>query len=440
MLLRAPLALTTLLCAGTLLGIACTSSPPEAERKPAPAVEAAKPVAPTPVEPAAPELPLEPSADIKFTAPFDGTPVATSTTEGGIAVSDYELGTGIEAVKGGEVEVHYTGYLTDGAIFDSSLPRKRPFTFELGAGRVIKGWDEGVVGMKVGGKRKLVIPSKLGYADRRAGKIPPNSTLIFTIELLSVTPPLPPPQPLTAFEGKPLAARKIEKNLVVADYKIGDGPEAKATDTVSVHYRGTLKDGTEFDSSLARPKPLVFVLGSGRVIKGWDLGIAGMKVGGLRKLTIPADLAYGERARGKIPANADLTFTVELMAVKPVAAPPAAVTPGTGEGTTMIGADGKPVVHGSAAPGADKKHEVGTAGSTGVGTAGSKPDTTGTKPGSTGTTPGTAGTTPGTAGTTPGTAAGDAKGDGAAPTGAKNGTSGSATLPGPRAPVPSKAG
>ena len=277
------------------------------------------------------------------------------------------IGTGADAVKGGEVEVHYTGYLTDGTVFDSSVPRKRPFTFELGAGRVIKGWDEGVVGMKVGGKRKLVIPSKLGYADRRAGKIPPNSTLIFTIELLSVTPPLPPPQPLTAFEGKALSTKKIDKNLIVADYKLGDGPEAKAGDTVSVHYRGTLKDGTEFDSSLARPKPLVFALGSGRVIKGWDLGIAGMKVGGLRKLTIPAELAYGERARGKIPANADLTFTVELMAVKPAATPPGApggTTPPTGAETRTldtktgtVGADGKAT---GAATGAATDAKAGT--------------------------------------------------------------------------------
>ncbi|MBL9100692.1 MAG: FKBP-type peptidyl-prolyl cis-trans isomerase [Myxococcales bacterium] len=117
------------------------------------------------------------------------------------------------------------------------------------------------------------------------------------------------------------------------DYKLGDGAEARTGDTVSVHYRGTLKDGTEFDSSLSRPRPLVFPLGQGRVIKGWDVGIAGMKVGGLRKLIIPAELAYGDRARGKIPANADLTFTVELMAVKPATTPPGAA----------VGPDGKPL-------------------------------------------------------------------------------------------------
>ena len=387
MLLRAPLALSTLLCAGSLLGVACTSTQPEPEKK-----AEAQPVQPVveaaPVQVAAPPvpaLPLEPSPDIKFDAPFDGGSVATSKTEGGIAVSDYVIGTGADAVKGGEVEVHYTGYLTDGTVFDSSVPRKRPFTFELGAGRVIKGWDEGVAGMKVGGKRKLIIPSKLGYAERRAGKIPPNSTLIFTIELLGVTPPLPPPQPLTAFEGKPLATRRLEKNLVVADFKLGDGPEAKANDTVSVHYRGTLKDGTEFDSSLSRPKPLVFVLGTGRVIKGWDIGIAGMKVGGLRKLTIPGELAYGERARGKIPANADLTFTVELMAVKPAPTPSGAVpgAPGDLTGEAKAGTPGA----GGKTTGAATDVKGGKTGTTGTtGTTGANGSKTGT---STGTRPGT---------------------------------------------------
>lgn len=328
-------ALLPFACTGLLLGAACTSTQPEPEKKAAPALPAKQVEAPPAkaAPPPAPQLPVDPSPDMKFDPPFDGTPVAKSKTASEIAVEDFVIGEGPEAVKGGEVEVHYTGYLTDGTVFDTSLKRPRAFTFELGAGRVIKGWDEGVAGMKVGGKRKLVIPAKMGYGERRAGKIPPNSTLVFTIELLSFTPPPPPPQPLTAFEGKPVATKKLDKGLVAMDYKLGDGAEARTGDTVSVHYRGTLKDGTEFDSSLSRPRPLVFPLGQGRVIKGWDVGIAGMKVGGLRKLIIPAELAYGDRARGKIPANADLTFTVELMAVKPATTPPGAA----------VGPDGKPL-------------------------------------------------------------------------------------------------
>ena len=96
-------------------------------------------------------------------------------------------GTGTEAVKGSNVTVHYTGWLTNGKKFDSSLDRNQPFQFTLGAGQVIRGWDEGVAGMRVGGKRQLRIPPELGYGARGAGNvIPPNATLIFDVELLAV--------------------------------------------------------------------------------------------------------------------------------------------------------------------------------------------------------------------------------------------------------------
>ena len=104
-----------------------------------------------------------------------------------LIIEDLEVGTGKEATKGANVEVHYTGRLTDGTKFDSSHDRNRPFSFPLGGGRVIKGWDEGVAGMKVGGKRKLTIPPHMGYGARgAAGVIPPNATLVFEVELLDV--------------------------------------------------------------------------------------------------------------------------------------------------------------------------------------------------------------------------------------------------------------
>ena len=109
------------------------------------------------------------------------------TTPSGLKYVDQAVGTGDVAVVGKNVSVHYTGWLENGKKFDSSVDRGQPFSFPLGAGRVIKGWDEGVQGMKVGGKRKLTIPSDLGYGSRGAGGvIPPNATLIFDVELLGV--------------------------------------------------------------------------------------------------------------------------------------------------------------------------------------------------------------------------------------------------------------
>jgi FKBP-type peptidyl-prolyl cis-trans isomerase len=109
------------------------------------------------------------------------------TTASGLIYSDLAVGTGDLAAAGKTVDVHYTGRLTNGKKFDSSVDRGQPFSFPLGAGRVIKGWDEGVQGMKVGGKRKLTIPSELGYGSRGAGGvIPPHATLIFDVELLGV--------------------------------------------------------------------------------------------------------------------------------------------------------------------------------------------------------------------------------------------------------------
>jgi FKBP-type peptidyl-prolyl cis-trans isomerase FkpA len=113
--------------------------------------------------------------------------MSTVTTESGLKYEDIVEGSGAEAVAGKTVSVHYTGWLTDGQKFDSSKDRNDPFAFVLGGGMVIKGWDEGVQGMKVGGTRKLTIPPQLGYGVRGAGGvIPPNATLVFEVELLDV--------------------------------------------------------------------------------------------------------------------------------------------------------------------------------------------------------------------------------------------------------------
>jgi len=142
---------------------------------------AAAGAAPAPGETRTPAAPAAPTA---------ATPAAqetTVTTASGLKYEDLQVGDGAEAKSGDRVQVHYTGWLENGTKFDSSVDRGRPFEFPLGAGRVIRGWDEGVAGMKVGGKRKLVIPAALGYGDQGAGGvIPPGATLIFEVELLKV--------------------------------------------------------------------------------------------------------------------------------------------------------------------------------------------------------------------------------------------------------------
>ena len=115
--------------------------------------------------------------------------MSETTTPSGLRFEELNVGDGVEATGSGQtVEVHYTGWLEDGTKFDSSVDRGEPFGFPLGAGYVIKGWDEGVVGMRVGGKRKLTIPSELGYGARGAGGvIPPHATLVFEVELLGIS-------------------------------------------------------------------------------------------------------------------------------------------------------------------------------------------------------------------------------------------------------------
>ena len=120
-----------------------------------------------------------------YTREIDAMP--STTTASGLVFEELTVGSGNSATAGQKVSVHYTGWLTNGTKFDSSKDRGEPFVFPLGKGHVIRGWDEGVAGMKVGGKRKLTIPPTLGYGARGAGGvIPANATLVFEVELLDI--------------------------------------------------------------------------------------------------------------------------------------------------------------------------------------------------------------------------------------------------------------
>lgn len=217
--------------------------------------------------------------------------------EGGLIIEDLKIGDGPEVTAlTPAVIADYKGtFKSDGAEFDSSYRRGQPASFPLKG--VIKGWQQGVPGMKVGGKRRLTVPAALaygekGYVDRRNGKqvIPGNADLVFEIDLKNI--------------------------LVVEDLKVGDGAECtSAQQTVKIFYRGTLKsDGSEFDGNVGK-EPVEFPLSN--LIQGWQYGIPGMKVGGKRKLTIPYQMGYGERGSPpKIPSKADLVFEIELLDVK----------------------------------------------------------------------------------------------------------------------------
>jgi peptidylprolyl isomerase len=148
---------------------------------------------------------------------------------------------------------------------------------------------------------------------------PPEPTPIAADTTTAATAPAASAKPAAPASAAPSPTPPPDPNakLVSTDIVVGKGAEAKTGDTVSVHYVGTLTNGTEFDSSRKRGQPFVFTLGKGQVIRGWDQGVVGMKVGGKRKLVIPPALAYGEHGMGSvIPPNSTLTFEVELMDIK----------------------------------------------------------------------------------------------------------------------------
>ena len=233
------------------------------------------------------------------------------TTSSGLKYIDEVIGTGNQPKTGDQVKVHYIGTLENGTKFDSSRDRNKPFEFTLGVGRVIKGWDEGLSTMKPGGKRKLIIPSDLGYGNRSTGKIPANSTLIFEVELIDIKEAF-----VDTDFSLPGREEVTDSGLRMIIHKKGNGEKPNTGQTVNVHYTGLLETGAKFDSSHDRGQPFSFSLGQGKVIKGWDEAIALMSKGEKRTLIIPPNIGYGPRGNGSIPPNATLIFEVELISFK----------------------------------------------------------------------------------------------------------------------------
>lgn len=204
------------------------------------------------------------------------------------------------------VTVNYTGWTTDGKMFDSSVTRGQPASFPLD--RVIPGWTEGLQLMKVGEKRRFWIPEELAYKGRPGG---PQGTLVFDVELLGIKEgPKPIPAPADV-KAPPKDAKKLPSGLAIKVLEKGKGKtKPKATDRVEVNYTGWTTDGKMFDSSLTRGKPAVFPLNA--VIPGWTEGLQQMVEGEKARLWIPEEMAY--KGRPGAPQGM-LVFDVELIKI-----------------------------------------------------------------------------------------------------------------------------
>lgn len=255
---------------------------------------------------------FKPAKPKALPAPADvaAAPADAQSTPSGLKYKVLSKGKGTD--KPGptdKVKVHYTGWTTDGKMFDSSVARNRPATF--GLNQVIKGWTEGLQLMVEGEKTRFWIPGNLAYGDTPKRPGAPAGTLVFDVELLSIVKPIPAPADVAA---PPADAKKTDSGLAYKTITAGTGANPTAEDTVEVHYSGWTTDGKMFDSSVMRGQTATFPLRG--VIKGWTEGVQLMKVGEKARFWIPGNLAYGEKpTRPGAPAGT-LVFDIELVSIK----------------------------------------------------------------------------------------------------------------------------
>ena len=261
----------------------------------------------------APTLPLL-AADIPAPPDVVGPPEDADFAENGLAWKVLQEGTGtVNPLAVDTVEVHYTGWTTDGKMFDSSVARDEPSRFPLD--RVIAGWTQGLQLMVEGEKRRFWIPESLAYQGRRGR---PAGMLVFDVELLSIQKAPGVPGDVAA---PPEDAEVTESGLASKVITAGTGTEKpKEADTVEVHYTGWTTDGKMFDSSVTRGKPASFQLN--RVIPGWTEGLQLMVTGEKRRLWIPEELAYKGQPRRP---QGMLVFDVELLSFEKAPEAPADV-------------------------------------------------------------------------------------------------------------------
>ena len=239
-----------------------------------------------------------------------------TTTESGLKYYHLTEGTGDMPQQGEIAYINYIGWFEDGTQFIDSRESGQSAPIIVGQNQVIAGWDEGVALMRVGGFTQFIVPPDLALGEQGGGPIPPDSTLIFELELVRIepAPPTPTPAPPPA-EIEDAAFIELDNGMRYAFITEGEGDPPVDGQTVTVEYTGWLVDGTQFDSSVGRA-PLSFEVGAPGLIEGWQEAIRVMPPGSKIQVYIPADLAYGEAGRGPIPGGATLIFEMELLAVE----------------------------------------------------------------------------------------------------------------------------
>ncbi len=246
-------------------------------------------------------------------APSDvsAAPADAIHTDSGLAYKVLQAGDGGDHPSAtAKVTVHYTGWMTNGQMFDSSVLRGRPSSFPLNG--VIRGWTEGLQLMTVGEKARFWIPGELAYGNTPNGGRP-HGTLVFDVELLSFENPPPPPATPDDLDSPPEDAIRTASGLVKKTLREGTSDRSpSATSTVRVHYSGWMVlNGKLFDSSVVRGEPISF--GLNQVIPGWTEGLQLMREGEKARLWIPGNLAYGERPPQPGYPYGTLVFDVELL-------------------------------------------------------------------------------------------------------------------------------
>lgn len=195
--------------------------------------------------------------------------------------------------------------------FANTYEGGEPLEFTIGVGQVIVGWEKGLMGMKVGEIRRLSVPSAMAYGENSMDGIPPNSDLLFEVELVHAEKAMEPD--VFPKNVDKLAWKEKAKGLKIFDEKVGSGKPAAVGAVLKAHYTGWLLSGRKFASSKDLGKPLEAAMGAGKMIKGWEVGLEGMREGGVRYLRVAPSMGYGATAYTMIPPNSTLIFRVELV-------------------------------------------------------------------------------------------------------------------------------